>query len=298
MTLPSLELRPSANLDDAIRLLQTLATNCRTDARSLRPSHPNDVRDAYVLWTTRTEGQLRTILSVGEASTFFNSARHHDICSMAPGSQLLPMISAEIDTQSDRFDRLAVELDSARRLFDGAGTFLVPDTSFYIQHDKKIEEIDFHELAQSTGPVRVLIPMVVIDELDGLKKATSDRVRWRAGYSVAVLDRVIIHPPSAGILTPRQEMRPRGEVTLQAVLDPAGHRRMPINDDEIVNRCLACRPYTENLRVLTYDTGQSTRVRAAGLNVTKLSHNLGEEPGAQSGSMSIRTQATVIASEL
>lgn len=190
------------------------------------------------------------------------------------------MISAEIDTQSDRFDSLAAELDFARRLFDGAGTCLVPDTSFFIEHDKKIEEVDFHELTQSSGPVRLLIPMVVIDELDRLKRGAKSTVRWRAGYSVAVIDRVIADPPLPGILRAREQMPPRGEVTLQAVLDPHGHRRMPINDDEIVDRCLACRPYAQSLTLLTYDTGQSTRARAAGLKVTKLSHDLGEEPGA------------------
>jgi predicted ribonuclease YlaK len=189
------------------------------------------------------------------------------------------MISAEIDAQSVRFDGLASELDFARRLFDGAGTCLVPDTSFYIQHDKKIEEVDFHQLADTTGPVRVVIPMVVIDELDGLKQATSAKVRWRAAYSVAVIDRVIADPPVPGLLRPGVQLPPRGEVKLQALLDPPGHRRMPINDDEIINRSLACRPLAGTLMVLTYDTGQSTRARAAGLKVTKFSKTLGEEPG-------------------
>jgi len=35
-----------------------------------------------------------------------------------------------------------------------------------------------------------------------------------------------------------------------------------------------------SLTVITYDTGQSTRARAAGLKVNKLSHDLGQEPGA------------------
>jgi len=59
-----------------------------------------------------------------------------------------------------------------------------------------------------------------------------------------------------------------------------GHRRMPINDDEIENRCLACQRLVGDLTVVTYDTGQSTRARAAGLKVNKLSQPLGEEPDA------------------
>jgi hypothetical protein len=38
-------------------------------------------------------------------------------------------------------------------------------------------------------PVHVLVP-VVVDELDRLKNSTDRHERWRAGYTLAVLDRV------------------------------------------------------------------------------------------------------------
>lgn len=275
MTLPSIELRPNARLDVAIALLRELATNYRN---TVPPDGlPAEIRDAYVLGATNAESRLRTILGTRDAAAFFDGPRQRDICSMAPGSQLLPMISTEVDTLSERFARLADELEFTRQLFEGASTCVAPDTSFYIEHGQKLDDIDFHDLAQDPGPVRVLIPMIVVDELDGLKRASSSKTRWRAGYTVAVIDRVIANPPWAGIHHPKQHMPPRGEVTFQIVLDPPGHQRMPINDDEIVDRCLACQPFAGNLTVITYDTGQSTRARAAGLQVTKLSHDLGPE---------------------
>lgn len=276
MTLPSIQLRPGAKLDESIALLRELAANCRN---AVPPSLlPAEMRDAYVLWATNTEGRLRTALSNKDAAAFFDGPRHRDICSMTPGSQLLPMINAEINAHSDRFGTLADELDMARRLFEGAGTCLVPDTSFYIEHGEKIEQVDFHNLAQWSGAIRVLIPIVVVDELDALKRGSSSKTRWRAGYSVAVIDRVIVDPPRPGVLYPKEHMPPRGEVTFQIAFDSPGHHRVPINDDEIVDRCLAYQPFTGNLTVITYDTGQSTRARAAGLQVNKLSHDLGEEP--------------------
>ena len=59
-----------------------------------------------------------------------------------------------------------------------------------------------------SGPVRVLIPIVVVDELDALKRGSSSRTRWRAGYSVVVIDRVTVDPPRAGILNPQHSMPP------------------------------------------------------------------------------------------
>jgi len=281
VTLPSIELRPSANLDQAIALLRELATNCYNDAQPVGASQVSANQRAYVQWATTTEGRLRTILSTGDAAAFFDGPRHRDICTMTAGGQLLPMINAEVNAYSDRLRTLVDELDLTRRLFGGAGTCLVPDTSFYIEHGQKIEDIDFHDLAQWSGPVKVLIPMIVVDELDGLKqRGASPKAKWRASYSVAVIDRVVDDPPRPGLLTAKKHMPPRGEVTFQIVFDPPGHQRMPINDDEIVARCLACQPFADNLTVITYDTGQSTRARAAGLKVNKLSQDSGQEPGA------------------
>jgi hypothetical protein len=71
----------------------------------------------------------------------------------------------------------------------------------------------------------------------------------------------------------------RGEITIELIFDPPGHVRLPINDDEIIDRVLAIEPLTDRkVTLLTYDTGQSTRARNAGLQVVKLSKEIGEEP--------------------
>jgi PIN domain len=57
------------------------------------------------------------------------------------------------------------------------------------------------------------------------------------------------------------------------------HIRLPINDDEIIDRALAVQPLADRpVTLLTYDTGQSTRARAAELPVIKLAKPLGDEP--------------------
>jgi hypothetical protein len=57
----------------------------------------------------------------------------------------------------------------------------------------------------------------------------------------------------------------RSEVTIELVFDPPGHTRLPINDDEIIDRALAIATLADrNVTLLTYDTGQSTRHVALG----------------------------------
>jgi|SRR5215831_8086958 len=55
--------------------------------------------------------------------------------------------------------------------------------------------------------------------------------------------------------------------------------RLPIDDDEIIGRALAIEPLADGkITLLTYDTGQFTRARNAGLQVVKLSQEVGDEP--------------------
>ena len=57
---------------------------------------------------------------------------------------------------------------------------------------------------------------------------------------------------------------------MELLFDPSGHVRLPRADDEIVDRALTVQTLAGRpVRLLTYDTGQSTRARAAGLSVHK-----------------------------
>lgn len=109
--------------------------------------------------------------------------------------------------------------------------------------------------------------------------------RWRAGYTLAVFDRIFERSTGPSRLRAADFSAlasngiPRGEITIEIVFDPPGHVRLPINDDEIVDRTLAIEPLAaRQVRLVTYDTGQSTRAGAAGLQAVKLTKPLEEEP--------------------
>jgi hypothetical protein len=75
-------------------------------------------------------------------------------------------------------------------------------------------------------------------------------------------------------------------VTLEIVLDQPSHVRLPIEDDEIIDRAATIRLIAgRDVRLLTCDTGQATRGRIAGLTVTKLSGKAGtgDEPPRHNG---------------
>jgi hypothetical protein len=82
-------------------------------------------------------------------------------------------------------------------------------------------------------PVHVLMPIVVVDELDGLKKSKGKDTRWRVACTLAVLDRVLATSGGAamaGTVIPADQ---GGGCTVEIVFDPPAHIRLPINDDEL-----------------------------------------------------------------
>ncbi|MDX3374696.1 PIN domain-containing protein [Streptomyces sp. ME02-6991-2A] len=145
---------------------------------------------------------------------------------------------------------------------------LVLDTSVFIKHETKLEDTDFFVLAGAGAEaVRVTVPMVVVDELDRLKESRDKQVRWRAGYSLAVLDRLL------------ESNERLGRVKVEALFDNPGHVRLPDEDDEIVDRALAVHTIAAgSAQLVTYDTGMAMRAKWANLPVLKLRTDAGTGP--------------------
>ncbi|MFJ5610623.1 PIN domain-containing protein [Streptomyces sp. NPDC093221] len=217
------------------------------------------------------------------------------------------LVDLEVADRIDALNKAVRDLEERLSRWRDDITYVLPDSSFYLEHPDRVDAIDFHDLlsASESRPVIVLFPMAVIDELDRLKETKDTHVRWRAGYTLAVLDRIISNQ-GRGILhgpETRQngtDIAFRAETSVEVLFDPPGHVRLPIADDDIVLRALGANSLAgwRGVTLLTYDTGQATRGRFAGLTVKKLPHpaGAGDEPerdtrgGGQPRGTGIRAQ--------
>jgi len=198
------------------------------------------------------------------------------------------LVSLELTQRVAAFEAAIKALEAQIGRWSKYGHVVVPDTSFYIHHPDKVREVDFGPLINVwESPVRVLVPVVIVDELDRLKEVRDRHVRWRAGHMLGVLDEVFASGtgPSrlrAGDTAPSEPGgRLISEISIEMVFDPPGHVRLPISDDEIVDCCLAIETLAgREVTLVIYDTGQSTRARFAGLRVVKLARPQGDEPSA------------------
>ena len=122
--------------------------------------------------------------------------------------------------------------------------------------------------------------IAMVDELDGLKEAGKHQPRWRAGHTLGLLDGTL-NGSLSGILRRSGLTQDEvcGEISLEIVLDPPGHVRLPLADDEIIDRAVAIQSFAGRpVRLLSCDTSQHTRGKAAGLQVTKA---LAKDPGPE-----------------
>ena len=237
---------------------------------------------AYLEWVSNAIRMLENRLSEADINRLILTAGYERLLSAAAaltggdiGTQraLNDMLNLELRQRIIAFEEAAKDLDSQIRRWTVGTVFTVADTGVYINHEQKLRELDFAALlgVPAGVPIRVLVPIIVVDELDGLKRVKDEHVRWRAGHTLGVLDEIIRDPRQPGQL--------RTGVTLEILFDPPWHVRLPINDDEIVDRARAAQALAgADVTLLTFDAGQSSRARYAGVPAVKLPLPLGDEP--------------------
>jgi hypothetical protein len=249
------------------------------------PGHAQDRISRYLEWVFNAVRHLTFQVSAADIDRLVTCGYDRLLAaSTMPGTDmgtqrvLNGMLSLELDQRIEAFEATIAALRQQIAGWQRSGVFAAPDTSFYIEHDVKLEDVDFRPVLRiSDEPVHVLVPIAVVDELDNLKKSKDRHVSWRAGHTLAVLDRAVGTPPGSGLLRAENfsvlgtgEL-PSGAVTIEILFDPPGHVRLSISDDEIISRIRAIEPLAgRSITLVTYDTGQSTRGRAAGLQVRKL----------------------------
>jgi hypothetical protein len=83
-------------------------------------------------------------------------------------------------------------------------------------------------------------------------------VKCRASYTLAVFDEIFTRPGALAVLRQPVEDGTRGAVLMDILYDPPLHERLPVNDDEIIDRALAAQGTGGSpVTLLTYGTSQA-----------------------------------------
>ena len=101
--------------------------------------------------------------------------------SPAPHPVVNELLTTELEERTAAFDEAYQALDQQIERWSRPGVFIGMDTSIYVTHPNKLEDLDIGQLVNVREDIYVLVPMVVIEELDGLKQRGDSQARWRAG---------------------------------------------------------------------------------------------------------------------
>jgi hypothetical protein len=235
----------------------------RTSAVAAVPTTAHKRLLAYLEWTSTAVRMLGYQVSDGDLNRLVLNERYKLLL-----SGVGTMTSTEMEVQRVVNGLISLELDERMAAFEAAikapqslvdrwsmvGDFVLPDTSFYINHEHKLRDADLAAAAKGWGgSVHVLVSIVIVDELDALKEVKDRHVRWRAGHMLGVLDEVFKNSPAVGRL--RTDVTDQGglpsQVTIELVFGPPGHVRLPINDDETVDRALAIQALADRYLPMT-----------------------------------------------
>ena len=283
-------LYPGANRDDVLRVLRDIQSAVQNAGNVHGPAQARLA--AYLEWATNSVRMLEHRVSSADVDRLVLTRSYDRLLTAAgnlagedigPQRVLNGLVSNEIQQRSQILDEAIKDLHSQVQRWPQGNIYAVADTSFYIEHDSKLKETDFAPLLPavwSDKPVTIIVPIIVLDELDGLKqRGGSAHVKWRSSYTLAVFDDITAKPGTQAILRQPAADPARGPVLMDIFYDPPRHERLPINDDEIIDRALAAQSTAGSpVTLLTYDTSQAARARHAGLAVNKLTKPLGDEP--------------------
>jgi len=289
-----LTLRPGTNREVLLNNLMSVQTFVSNLYTSGSPDHGLRLTH-YLEWANDATQLLAPQISSADIDRLVLTRRHAQILANVDvfgAAHMARLTNNFVSTElRERADQLQAAVNTLRYAISrriNATQHVVFDTSMYCKHPDKLELIDFRALTGVyEGTVNLIVPMAVIDELDKLKESSNKDIRWRAGYSLAVIDRLFPERKPFAILQEadlsevKEGGLPKPEVTVEILFDPPEHARLPIADDEIIDRALALEPLAgAPVKLFTYDTGQSLRARNAGLAAQKLKKDIGDEPKA------------------
>jgi rRNA-processing protein FCF1 len=241
-------------LDDMIRRMQQIPGGwARPDSWTL-------VQNSYLQVVEILERALRSWFEDDDGAVAGLYGEHYklirDMTASTPRPS--PLINDEAARQVSVLERLRAKVTALEALRGREGQIAVLDTNV-LMHYQRLDEILWVEVL-GVSPVRIILPICVIDELDNKKYSGSDRMSRRAHLAITALRQYSadLRPGSAATL-------PDG-TTLEAFLDDPGHVRMANPDEELRSRCMLLqRAVGRPVTLVTGDLGMQLRADAHGL---------------------------------
>lgn len=213
---------------------------------------------------------LRGVLDPDTWIDLLHTTRHWQLRNAtAHTPRLIPSVLAELDSRSLVINAVRQALLDEQTRWKPLGglthTIAVPDTMMFLDPRAPFESIDWRQTTHSLDSVRVVVPLLAIDELDRLKrqgnsttaKAAQAAIRWLA-------DKLPSRPADRTPLPTDDQFHP---MTLEVYVEDTP-RRVADADLLIIETVRRLGRFADTPATLvTRDLGMAVRARAVSISV-------------------------------
>jgi rRNA-processing protein FCF1 len=274
-----LPLKPGATPERALEILNALLVGLRNlSGKSAASANVWETfrrrQQDYMTWIDNAEGQLGNFTDELRIDSLLHSRGHWAIREAHPQTPWpAHLIESEIRLQKATLERVAEDLKRrTERARAVVGHIAVVDTHLLL-HFLPPEQ-DWKGVV-GVEPVRLFMPITVVDELDELKYTGKDRVRGKARAALTNLERAVGPGGSPGGV--------REGVTIEVELAFSDDPRDPDADRSIISVCAELEQLSgepNSVSLVTGDAGMRLRAEQRDVMVVAMPEKYLREPDA------------------
>lgn len=270
LVVPSFDLY--GDVTNAAQVLQQLAssaTNHLPAGPSGSPTAGRELAESYLRWTETAAEALSHHLGAEKAEEIIQTQNYWAIRTANDNSpRLIALVWNEAPSRGRLLTAIAETITNERKRWaDEGATIVVPDTNVFLQENKPFDQVGWPSAVGSQIDVRLVFPMVVIHELDRLKRQGNNTTRTAARHALRWM---VEHLP----LQPDRRSAPLSKsiptTTIEVDVD-GSPSKVEDADGEIIRfaRRLAIISKLPTLLV-TYDLGMRLRAATFGVKAIQL----------------------------
>jgi hypothetical protein len=239
----------------------------------------------YLTWANNFAGNLVRFLGPEEVNRMVTTPAYWNLQGLIPlvhnsmgPSPVLRNLSGFLNMEIQERHRIldqtitdvTTELDRWKEV---DGTLVFADTNVYLHQEKEFGELPWNSIVSAEEKhVHLIIPLLVVDELDRQKRVGNGKVagsetvniKTRARLSVRFINELFPQTSKVAELHSKDSLL--GLVTASLLMEVRNHIRLSHADSEFVERARAVQDFTgRKVHVVSSDIGMALRARAAGL---------------------------------
>jgi hypothetical protein len=234
----------------------------------------------YLGWVATQQRSLGTVISTRDMDRLVTTRTYWALLG-APYESVSSPVTTEIDVRVMALNEelTALRTEMHQQELRGWTTIAVLDTNVLMELHGQLESMIWHHVVgeRDMRNVHVVIPLVVIDELDRLKRSQGDmRIGGRnvprrtiARQALRTIARMFPRHDDVVRLDQRDENGHARPVQFELLMDRPGHTRLASPDAEIRDRTLSLSAYANRVVLVTYDLGNMLAAQLDGLEVLR-----------------------------